>query len=342
MNYRMQKIYGSFSQAGMTTFLLLIYNCCDQFLTTQERRRAKTREAAARTVKERVQARARWKSAKEAAKKHAIELQTQVSQTFSRRKVATDNETAKILNQKDQETDTNIYLTMNPGPSSESEPSPASARGKKVEADHLMHMMHEIEDYSESFPSFSLETDNKTAKNKTSKDRDIHTHSQIFKYAYSQLEKEKAQQQQNKNLTFSGVISMATNTNARKRPVIEIVFRDLTVTLKGKKKRLLRSMTGKIMPGRITAVMGPSGAGKTTLLSALAGKAVGCKISGLILINGKAESIHSYKKIVGFVPQDDIVHGNLTVEENLWFSARCRYVMPSSIVFHILIAISIC
>ncbi|KAM0013427.1 putative ABC-type sulfate transporter [Helianthus debilis subsp. tardiflorus] len=72
--------------------------------------------------------------------------------------------------------------------------------------------------------------------------------------------------------------------------------------------------------------MGPSGAGKTTFLSALAGKSHGCKITGSILINGKPDSIHSYKKIIGFVPQDDIVHGNLTVEENLWFSAKCRYV----------------
>ncbi|KAL0403490.1 UNVERIFIED_CONTAM: ABC transporter G family member 24 [Sesamum radiatum] len=70
--------------------------------------------------------------------------------------------------------------------------------------------------------------------------------------------------------------------------------------------------------------MGPSGAGKTTLLSALAGITVGCSISGLVLINGKVESVSSYKKIVGFVPQDDIVHGNLTVEENIWFSANCR------------------
>ncbi|XP_021908567.1 putative white-brown complex homolog protein 30 [Carica papaya] len=58
--------------------------------------------------------------------------------------------------------------------------------------------------------------------------------------------------------------------------------------------------------------------------STLAGKATGCTSTGLILINGKNESIHSYKKIIGFVPQDDIVHGNLTVEENLRFSARCR------------------
>ena len=148
------------------------------------------------------------------------------------------------------------------------------------------------------------------------KEKQLHTHSQIFKYAYAQLEKEKAQQQENKNLTFSGVISMATRSEQRTRPLIEISFNDLTLTLKAYNKHILRSVTGKIKPGRITAVMGPSGAGKTTFLSAIAGKAFGCKVTGSIFINGKNESIHSYKKIIGFVPQDDIVHGNLTVEEN--------------------------
>ncbi|KAG5006710.1 hypothetical protein JHK85_025252 [Glycine max] len=55
-----------------------------------------------------------------------------------------------------------------------------------------------------------------------------------------------------------------------------------------------------------------------------AGKARGCTMTGSILINGKPKSIHCYQKIIGYVPQDDIVHGNLTVEENLHFSARCR------------------
>ncbi|XVE99285.1 hypothetical protein REPUB_Repub03eG0185300 [Reevesia pubescens] len=131
-------------------------------------------------------------------------------------------------------------------------------------------------------------------------------------------------QQENKNLTFSGVVSMATNPEIRKRPLIEVSFKDLTLTLKGKDKHLLWRVTGKIRPGRITAIKGPSGAGKTTFISALAGKAIGCKMTGLILLNGKNGSIRSYKKIIGYVPQDDIVHGNLTVEENLWFNAKCR------------------
>ena len=118
---------------------------------------------------------------------------------------------------------------------------------------------------------------------------------------------------------------MATEGDVRTRSMIEVAFKDLTLTLKGKRKHIMRCVTGKLMPGRVSAVMGPSGAGKTTFLSALAGKARGCTMTGSILINGKPESIHCYQKIIGYVPQDDIVHGNLTVEENLRFSARCRY-----------------
>jgi ABC-type multidrug transport system ATPase subunit len=105
--------------------------------------------------------------------------------------------------------------------------------------------------------------------------------------------------------------------------LLKVEFKDLTLTL-GKNK-LLRSITGELQPGHVTAVMGPSGAGKTTFLHAIAGKVTGYKINGSICVNGKYDKIRSYKKIIGFVPQDDIVHGNLTVEENLWFSAKCRY-----------------
>ncbi|KAL8516650.1 hypothetical protein ACS0TY_015055 [Phlomoides rotata] len=173
--------------------------------------------------------------------------------------------------------------------------------------------------------SFNVASGGKhTKKPMPPKAKQLHTKSQIFKYAYGQLEKEKAMEMKQQNLSFSGIISMAADTDLKARPTIELSFKDLTITLKNKHKHLMRRVTGKIEAGRISAVMGPSGAGKTTFLSAVTGKIRGCNITGSILINGKPDSIHSYKKIVGFVPQDDIVHGNLTVEENLRFSARCR------------------
>ncbi|CAH8283804.1 unnamed protein product [Eruca vesicaria subsp. sativa] len=179
-------------------------------------------------------------------------------------------------------------------------------------------------------PSFEIEDDaaagsNERPSGKRGKGHRIkNSQTQILRYAYNQIEKEKAMELENRDPTFSGIVNMATYSEMKKRTLMELSFQDLTLTLKSNGKHLLRCVTGTMKPGRITAVMGPSGAGKTSLLSALAGKAVGCNLSGLILINGKQLSIHSYKKIIGFVPQDDIVHGNLTVEENIWFHAKCR------------------
>ncbi|KAK3041012.1 hypothetical protein RJ639_026724 [Escallonia herrerae] len=307
--------YGILFCVGLTLVLLIIYNCSDQVLSTREKKQAKSREAAARSAKETAQARERWKSAKDVARKHASGLQSQLSRTFSRKKSVRQQDQLKGLGQAKPGTDAALPPMR---------ASASQAKGNKKEPSNLTMMMHELEEDPDSHEGFNLDIGDKNLKKNMPKGKQLHTRSQIFKYAYGQIEKEKALQEQNKNLTFSGVISMATDIEVRSRPTIEVAFKDLTLTLKGKKKHLLRCVTGKIMPGRVSAVMGPSGAGKTTFLHALAGKATGCTTSGMILINGKVDSMHSYKKIIGFVPQDDIVHGNLTVEENLWCSARCR------------------
>lgn len=307
-------------QAALSTLLLIIYNCSGQVLTTRERRLAKSREAAARSARETATARQRWKTAKEAAKKHASGLQAHLSRTFSRKKDFTHPEKLKILDQVKSDDDP----IQHPSTSGS-----VTSVEKKTEPGDLLRIIQEIEDDPDGCQGFNVGTGGKNMNIPVPKGKQ--THSQIYRYAYSQLEKERAEQRENEKLTFSGIVKLATNTEIRKRPLLEISFKNLTLTLKAKNKHLLRCVTGGIKPGRITAVMGPSGAGKTTFLSAVAGKPIGCKMTGLILINGKNESIHSYKKIVGFVPQDDVVHGNLTVEENLWFSAKCRYITFSSL-----------
>ncbi|MBA0823587.1 hypothetical protein Goarm_020308, partial [Gossypium armourianum] len=282
---------------------------------TKERRQAKSREAAAKHARETAQARERWKAAKDIAKKGG--WQAQLSKTFSRAKSQRKTEQQKASG-VGKSTEAPV-----PPPPKVAEQTSKGSKEKKKEPGDLTKMLHSLEDDPKSNEGFDLNIGGKNVKKQAPKGKQLHTQSQIFKYAYGQIEKEKAQQ--NKNLTFSGIISMATDNDIRTRPMIEIYFKDLTLTLKGKNKNLLRSVTGKLMPGRVSAVMGPSGAGKTTFLSALTGKtAAGCSVTGLILVNGKNEPIQAYRKIIGYVPQDDIVHGNLTVEENLRFSARCR------------------
>ncbi|XP_055811569.1 putative white-brown complex homolog protein 30 [Solanum dulcamara] len=302
---------------GALGFILIIfYNCSDQVINTKYRRVAKSREAAARHARETAQARERWGLVKDVAKKRAFGLQQQLSRTFSKKTSVKQGARGGFNLPK-----TNDEASIPPkGPSS------SAGKGKKKEPSDLTKMMHSIENETDNMEGFHMQIGDKNIKKQAINAKKLHTRSQIFKYAYGQLEKEKAMEQKTKNMTFSGVISMATddNTEIKTRPPIEIAFKDLTITLKKKHKHLMRSVTGKLMPGRISAVMGPSGAGKTTFLSAVAGKLTQCTLSGMVLINGRAESIHSYKKITGFVAQDDIVHGNLTVEENLRFNARCR------------------
>ena len=278
----------------------------------REKKQAKSREAAVRHARETAAARERWKTAKDVAKKHAAGLQSSLSRTFSRKKTLRTHESSK-----------------GGMPSTESTDGPPNEPGGKKES--LTEMVRSLDENPEKGEGFHVQIGEK----KKPKGKHAHTQSQIFKYAYGQIEKEKAMEQDAKNLTFSGVISMATEEDIKKRPTIEIAFKDLTLTLKGSKKKLLRSVTGKLMAGRVAAVMGPSGAGKTTFLSAIAGKATGCQTTGMILINGKTEPIRSYKRIIGFVPQDDIVHGNLTVQENLWFNARCRYAKIENPIYKI-------
>uniref|UniRef100_A0A0E0BB15 ABC transporter domain-containing protein n=1 Tax=Oryza glumipatula TaxID=40148 RepID=A0A0E0BB15_9ORYZ len=200
----------------------------------------------------------------------------------------------------------------------------ATARGRWKLAKELV-LSHELEmSESDQLAASSNEARHATEGNgKRSKNRKklAHARTERFRRAYSQIGRERVLQPDNDKITLSGVVALAAENRSR-RPMFEVVFKGLTLSI-GKKK-LLQCVTGKLSPGRVTAIMGPSGAGKTTFLNAVLGKTTGYKKDGLVLINGKSGSMQSYKKIIGFVPQDDIVHGNLTVEENLWFSACCR------------------
>lgn len=88
---------------------------------------------------------------------------------------------------------------------------------------------------------------------------------------------------------------------------------------------LLDGVSFTVFSGEVIAVVGPSGAGKTTLLHAIAG--VVPADSGDVLLDGQPfhKLLAHDRSLVGVVPQDDIVHPELTVEESLTYSARLRF-----------------
>src|SRR3984893_13214159 len=77
-------------------------------------------------------------------------------------------------------------------------------------------------------------------------------------------------------------------------------------------------------PGQFIGILGPSGAGKTTLLNALSG--LRPAESGKILFDQTDlyKNLDQLRSLFGYVPQDDIVHSDLTITEALTFAARLR------------------
>lgn len=72
-------------------------------------------------------------------------------------------------------------------------------------------------------------------------------------------------------------------------------------------------------------VTGPSGSGKSTLLNTLACRLdVNTIVEGQINLNGASYTNAELKRIAGYVMQDDLLNGNLTVFETLMYTARLR------------------
>lgn len=94
---------------------------------------------------------------------------------------------------------------------------------------------------------------------------------------------------------------------------------------------ILKNIYGLVEPGQCLAIMGGSGAGKTTLLDVLAGKNKSGSVEGMVYVNGQIFSRSNYKKIVGFVDQEDHLIPTLTVYETVLNSALLR--LPRSMPY---------
>ncbi|XP_023122126.2 broad substrate specificity ATP-binding cassette transporter ABCG2-like isoform X2 [Amphiprion ocellaris] len=96
---------------------------------------------------------------------------------------------------------------------------------------------------------------------------------------------------------------------------------------KGTTKDILIDLNGIMKPG-LNAIMGATGSGKSSFLDVLAARKDPAGLSGEVLIDG-APQPPNFKCLSGYVVQDDVVMGTLTVRENFTFSAALR--LPSSI-----------
>jgi len=89
--------------------------------------------------------------------------------------------------------------------------------------------------------------------------------------------------------------------------------------------KLLSDVSFELKPSSLTAVIGPSGAGKSTLLNVLTGELA--PTGGTVSFAGRnlMENFEELRSRLGFVPQSDLLHTNLTVRTALRFGADLRF-----------------
>ena len=88
--------------------------------------------------------------------------------------------------------------------------------------------------------------------------------------------------------------------------------------------KLLDDVDLTILPNEFIGLLGPSGAGKSTLMDSLNGMRPAT--NGFVLINSLDlyRHLNSLKQSIGYVPQEDIIHRELTVYRTLYYVARLR------------------
>lgn len=89
-------------------------------------------------------------------------------------------------------------------------------------------------------------------------------------------------------------------------------------------KVIINDISISIPPSSFVALVGGSGAGKSTLMDALNGLRPASQ--GAVFYNGQNyyNSLASFRTQLGYVPQADIVHNDLTVEKALYYAAKLR------------------
>lgn len=106
---------------------------------------------------------------------------------------------------------------------------------------------------------------------------------------------------------------------------ISLEVQDLTVAVDHGRKTLLDHVSFPVGEKCLLAVVGPSGAGKSTLLNALTGQRPADH--GTVVYDGR-DLYRDYAELrqrIGLVPQDDILHAQLTVRGALSYAAELRF-----------------
>ncbi|MGZ9836904.1 ATP-binding cassette domain-containing protein [Tsukamurella ocularis] len=102
-----------------------------------------------------------------------------------------------------------------------------------------------------------------------------------------------------------------------------LAVQGITLTVDGN-KTLLHGVDFRAAPGTLTAVIGPSGAGKSTVSRVVSGAVT--PTAGRVEFEGRDvhRDFDALRSRIGMVPQDDVLHRQLTLQQALRFAAELR------------------
>lgn len=175
----------------------------------------------------------------------------------------------------------------------------------------------------------------------------IETFRSFYKYIKKTLLKSKRQFDESHFSIHENSLSavyLETSRDIACSPNKAIVFDKVSVRDPTTSQFWLQPTTGYFVYNGLNAVMGSSGCGKSTLLEVLRGRMYSGKIQGTVSIPrqeinmdlSEPHNLTKYRTNFAFVPQDDVLYGNLTVKENVILSAMLKTKIPPTNVCDLL------
>lgn len=113
-------------------------------------------------------------------------------------------------------------------------------------------------------------------------------------------------------------------------PDVALAFKHVSVSNLYPPKPLLRNISGFVVRGGVTAVLGGSSSGKSLLMKTLAGRVQDLDVSGEVYLHGTRVEVKDVMNDIGYVPQTDTTIGDLTTREMLMTNALLKLAKPQS------------
>ena len=126
-------------------------------------------------------------------------------------------------------------------------------------------------------------------------------------------------------LTFDGTSLTSAARSGNAELTADGVSADVRIGgRQGKTTRILHEATLQILPREFVCIIGSSGSGKSTLMNILAGRVA--PSTGTVMLNGSDlhKLFDALKQDVAFVPQQDVLHEQLTLRQALDYAAQLR------------------